>query len=141
MITEEWLLDRVVVCMSGCWLWTGSDSGHGRGGGYPRAKIKGRTRAVHREVFRRLVAEIPRGYDVDHRCRVRLCVRPEHLEAVPGKVNQRRRWDAGALYRCECGSSDVRALKRSRVTDRRVFKCAPCGRRGRRSRFTGGEAR
>jgi HNH endonuclease len=103
-VTLEWLLDHVFVCPSGCWLWAGADSGErGRGHGYPKynRRREGGTRYVHRDVHEEFNGPIPEGYQVDHTCarhdrgrfRVqrRRCVRPEHLEAVPGVVNQRRK--------------------------------------------------
>ena len=71
MITLEWLLDRVVVCYSGCWVWAGADSGTGRGGGYPKAFSKGKTFYVHRAVYQTFKGKIRRGYQVDHVCRTR----------------------------------------------------------------------
>ncbi|WP_052685176.1 HNH endonuclease signature motif containing protein [Lentzea aerocolonigenes] len=48
--------------------------------------------AVWRENFGPLVPEL----QIDHRCRVRICVRVEHLEAVTAAENVRRRVVAGA---------------------------------------------
>lgn len=48
--------DRVYSCVevvdmgyiTPCHLWTGPDSGTGRGGGYPRMNLDGQTMAVHK---------------------------------------------------------------------------------------------
>ena len=46
---------------------------------------------VHRIFYLLDVGPIPDGYEVDHLCFVRNCVRPDHLEAVPLTVNRERR--------------------------------------------------
>lgn len=100
--TIEELLDRVVVCPSGCWLWAGGTSGdRATGGGYPRILRPGTRNAMaaHRYVYQTFVGPIPPAHDVDHVCRMwatyprlaRLCVNPAHLEAVTFEENQRRK--------------------------------------------------
>ena len=71
--TIEELLDKVVVCMSGCWIWTGGDSGeHGRGAHYGRILRPGTRNAMaaHRYVYERFSDKgpIPPGWHVDHVC-------------------------------------------------------------------------
>ncbi|MGE3990343.1 HNH endonuclease signature motif containing protein [Pseudorhodoplanes sp.] len=97
------LLSRVVVCPSGCYLWTGGNSGTDRavrGSNYPRCNRPGTRTAMaaHRRVFELFNGPIPDGFTVDHVCAEwvadpwlsRLCVRPEHLEAISGAENTRR---------------------------------------------------
>lgn len=76
---------------SGCWIWTGPTSGDGRGGGYPRMSLDGQTVAVHRVMATHAMGFIPGRKQIDHRCRNRLCVNPDHLEIVTHRENQRRR--------------------------------------------------
>lgn len=87
------LLDRVVVCPSGCWLWAGGTSDGSGGVLYGRILRPGTRNAMaaHRYVHEQFVGPIPKGWHVDHLCRVGLCVRPEHLEAVPPRINMARR--------------------------------------------------
>lgn len=83
---------RVDECaVTGCWNWTGPTSGAGRGGGYPRMCLDGQTVAVHRVVFTHFNGFVPGKKQIDHTCRNRCCVNPEHLEMVTHKENQRRR--------------------------------------------------
>lgn len=89
---------RVVVRDMGyqtpCHLWTGPDSGTGRGGGYPRMSLDGQTVAVHIVMFVNMNGFIPSKKQIDHLCRNRRCVNPDHLEMVTHKQNQRRRDNA-----------------------------------------------
>lgn len=82
----ERIWNRIAPCpMSGCWLWTGST--HTKGYGY--TSLRGRARA-HRLTYEVLVAPIPHGLVLDHKCRVRCCVNPAHLEPVTHRVNLMR---------------------------------------------------
>ncbi len=68
----------------GCWLWMGgvNRDGYGHIRGYENRRI-----GVHRFAYELLVGSIPEGLEIDHLCRVRRCVNPEHLEPVPHRVN------------------------------------------------------
>lgn len=68
-----------------CWLWTASRIG----GGYGSFGLNG-TKYAHRLVYEDLVGPIPAGLDIDHLCRVRHCVNPDHLEPVTRAENLRR---------------------------------------------------
>lgn len=68
--------------ISGCWQWTGAVSR----AGYGRFWLTGATDA-YRAAWQIFRGEIPAGLTLDHLCRNRRCVNPEHLEPVPGPVN------------------------------------------------------
>jgi len=68
--------------MMGCWVWTG-----GGARGYGQIRIDGRTQSVHRLSYELLKGPIPPGLHLDHKCRVRPCWNPEHLEPVTNKEN------------------------------------------------------
>jgi hypothetical protein len=66
-----------------CWLWRGCK----QSGGYGSVNLNGTKTYAHRVSYELLVGAIPEGLQIDHLCRVRLCVNPEHLEAVTPRVN------------------------------------------------------
>jgi hypothetical protein len=74
---------------TGCWLWTGAANADGYG--RSRLTINGERFALaHRVAYRLLVGPIPAEMTLDHLCRVRLCVKPDHLDPVPSGVNAMR---------------------------------------------------
>lgn len=85
---------------TGCWVWQKGHSGNGRGGGYPRMCLSGQTVAVHRVMYTHFNGYIPGKKQIDHLCRNRMCVNPDHLEMVTHKQNQRRR-DSANKFACE----------------------------------------
>lgn len=76
---------------SPCHIWTGPDSGAGRGGGYGRMSMNGQTVAVHLVVYTNYFGYIPGKKQIDHLCNHRLCCHPAHLEMVSHLKNQRLR--------------------------------------------------
>lgn len=72
---------------SGCWLWTGaiSDTGYGSIG----FLIDGKPKCfnAHRYIYEQYKGKIPNGLQLDHLCRVRCCVNPNHLEPVTNREN------------------------------------------------------
>lgn len=80
------MMRRIRMAEDGCWEWRGAKSGVGYGLYYRR-----RTRAlVHRVVYEICRGPIPTGLQIDHLCRVRLCVNPAHMEAVTSRTNTMR---------------------------------------------------
>lgn len=63
----------------GCWLWTGGLSKNGYGNYW--------NEGAHRTVYKSLMGDIPKGMQLDHLCRNRSCVNPNHLEVVTCKEN------------------------------------------------------
>jgi hypothetical protein len=69
-----------------CWLWLGSldEDGYGH---ICRGGRCGSKTTAHRASFEAHVGIVPNGLQLDHLCRVRRCVNPDHLEPVTCAVN------------------------------------------------------
>jgi hypothetical protein len=86
MATREEMFWAKVNKTETCWLWTASTCGRNRrygkfGIGYPRTML------AHRWSWETANGPIPAGMQVDHICRVTLCVNPSHLRLATNKQN------------------------------------------------------
>lgn len=72
------------------WIWT---PGPKDSNGYGQFSIGTKKIYPHRFSYEIHKGEIPSGLEIDHECRIRLCVRPEHLRAVTRSVNANNRID------------------------------------------------
>lgn len=130
------------VDMAGdCWLWTGATARNG----YGVFGVGEGTVLAHRYAYEDQVALIPVGLEIDHLCRVRNCVNPQHLEPVTSAENTQRGL-AGALrvrveqcvnghdytpentYIAPNGTRDCKACRRDR---NRRYKARRRAKRGR----------
>lgn len=73
----------------GCMLWLAytDPDGYGR---FRVGGTAGEMRRAHRVSYTLAYGPIPEGLTLDHLCRVRHCIAPEHLEAVTNAENVRR---------------------------------------------------
>lgn len=71
----------------GCWVWTGRLMHKGYGQFSPTSKKNVRAHKFSYETF---ISKVPHGLCLDHLCRNRSCVNPEHLEPVTNRENLRR---------------------------------------------------
>lgn len=106
--------------MSDCIEWAGyiKPNGYGQtGAGEP----------AHRAAYVASRGPIPEGLEIDHLCRNKQCVNPDHLEPVTRAENARRRfadythcangheYTIANTYRRPSGFRDCRACGRERV--------------------------
>lgn len=92
--------DRIEMCLvpgdNGCLIW----NGHTDTGGYPNITFKGKKYLVHRAYYKELVGNIESHDTLDHLCRNKMCVNPEHLEPVSRSENVKR-MQMGKYYETE----------------------------------------
>lgn len=71
-----------------CWNWTASTKGNG----YGQVKHPDRKSPMfaHRVSYELEAGVIPEGMTIDHLCGNTLCVNPDHMEVVTGRVNTLR---------------------------------------------------
>lgn len=109
----------------GCWLWLGSTRSYR---GYGRFTVDGRLLMAHRIAYLLEVGPIPNDYQIDHLCRVRNCVRPDHLEAVTQHVNILRSEAPSAVnaQRSECVHGHALTPGNTYVTPDGRRQCRTC---------------
>jgi hypothetical protein len=84
----------------GCWLWLGRLNSVG----YGRVSRNGRLQHAHRFVYELVKGPIPPGLEIDHICRNRACVNPDHLRLATSKQNRENQSIVGR------GASGIRGV-------------------------------
>lgn len=74
------------LTLDGCWQWTAAASPTGYGHFWNGERVV----AAHRWAYEYFVGPIPEGLEIDHLCRNRSCVNPQHLDPVLHVANVRR---------------------------------------------------
>lgn len=110
----------------GHWLWTGSITKNGYGKIGEGGKRTGWLLAhrVSWEIYR---GPIPEGLTIDHLCRVRHCVNPDHLEPVTLQTNLHRgEGKRGSQTHCQKGHEFT--LENTYITKAGTRVCRICRR-------------
>lgn len=82
MEDQRYILERINITESGCWIWTRAIASTGYGRTSKRSEP-----AAHRLAYAVFRGPIPEGMHLDHLCRTRSCCNPDHLEAVTCRTN------------------------------------------------------
>lgn len=78
--------ERYVIRQDGCWGWSGKQDVFGYSTFCYRV-----TKYAHRVGWEILNGPVPEGLELDHVCRNRSCVNPDHLRPITRKQNQEHR--------------------------------------------------
>ena len=115
---------------TGCWEWQASmNKGYGqfyRGGSRQDAILRG----AHRVSYEHWIGPVPDGLDLDHLCRVRRCVNPDHLEPVTRRENLLRgpTIPAGNLSKLECAQGHAFDADNTYISPDGARVCRACHR-------------
>ena len=92
------VLNRYEVNENGCWIYTGKLDQAGYGVFYHQQfGFK-----AHRISYEVIKGEIATGLVLDHLCKTKACINPDHLEAVSQGENQNRWWQGIHCPGCQC---------------------------------------
>ena len=69
-----------------CWFWIGTKNSSG----YGIFSIRKKYSVAHKWLYEHTVSQVPDKLDLDHICRNRNCVNPDHLEPVTRSENSKR---------------------------------------------------
>ena len=84
--TKKRFRDKVRVTPSGCWEWTAAK--HPKG--YGMFSVEGRSVYAHRYFWELINGPIPIGFEIDHLCNNKSCVRIDHLDCTTRGENMKR---------------------------------------------------
>jgi hypothetical protein len=102
-----------------CHLWTGQTNNWG----YGVVTIEGQKYPIHRVFFELHVGEIPEDHVIDHFCRTRTCVRPDHLQAITQSENIA----LGRLRKTHCPQGHEYTPENTYITPKRGWRqCRKC---------------
>jgi len=108
----------------GCWIWTASATTDG----YGTFRLNGRSQRAHRVSYVEYVGPIPAEKpQLDHLCRNRRCVRPDHLEPVTNQENADR-GEPGKhnAIKTHCPKGHEYTPENTRITRRGWRNCLAC---------------
>lgn len=94
------MLARCEVTPDGCWIFRGALNSKGYGS--VGIDEQGTTALAHRVSWEAHRGPIPDGMTLDHLCRNKPCLNPEHMEQVTRAENSARTKPSSALY-CKRG--------------------------------------
>lgn len=127
---EERIMSKVEKAESGCWIWTGAMTADGYGNFSYGSRLDGsrKTTTAHRAAYEALVGTVAKGMEVDHLCRVRNCVNPDHLEVVTKHENWRRgvSFTAQNAKKTQCSQGHPFDDENTRFDSRGWRQCRTC---------------
>lgn len=115
---------------TGCWLWMGQSNGRG----YGRLHLHDHQLVLaHRFSWEIHKGLVPDGLELDHLCKVKICVNPDHLEPVTHEENIARGnggWMQRAQTECVNGHEFTAENTYNYLSKRGISKrqCKECNR-------------
>ena len=123
---------KVKVVESGCWEWQGHLNR-----GYGRLRGDKKDILAHRYAYQLIKGSIPEDLTLDHLCRNRSCVNPDHLEIVTMRENILRgdSFSAKHARKTHCPEGHPYDLFNTRYNLLGARECRICMKAGKKRRY------
>lgn len=120
---RQCLLQRYRIVKSGCWEWDSTEKT-----GYGRLYFNRQRQVAHRWSYLCFRGDIPDGMTIDHLCRNRRCINPDHLECVTPRENWIRGISPTAINakKKHCKNGHRLAGKNIRIETTGSRRCLKC---------------
>ena len=123
-----------------CWVWNASINASGYGwfrGEFSKQKYGYTGRLAHRWSYEHFVGKIEDGFELDHLCKNKACVNPEHLRQVTHAENMKGLLHSRRVEICPNGHEYIgkNLLIRTRNDGREYRVCRICKREKERNSY------
>lgn len=112
------------VTESGCWIWMGCMLPKG----YGQFRLNGAATVAHKAAYLLIKGDYDQTLDLDHLCRVRCCVNPDHLEPVTRQENLRRGDGAKLVGKTKCMRGHALPENLYFTGSKKLARCKECDR-------------
>lgn len=109
-----------------CWLWTGEPHHSGYGMFWISRNGKRNGLVAHKYAYEATGRSVPDGLVLDHLCRNRACVNPDHLEPVTNRVNVLRGEHPNVLTHRTGVCRQGHALTNPKIDKKGRARCREC---------------
>lgn len=123
-----------------CWIWNASINASGYAwfrGEFSKQKYGYVGRLAHRWAYEHFIGSIQDGFELDHLCKNKSCVNPEHLRQVTHAENMKGLLHSNRVTKCPNGHDYIskNLLIRKRKDGREYKVCRTCKRDKERLRY------
>lgn len=130
---------KIIDPIKGCWFLKNNKLNN-----YSAAPIvNGYRENIHVWAYKYFVGEIPDNYDVDHRCSIKACWNPDHLQVLSKSDHSKTTWARGErkstrnqhTNKIHCKHGHEFTLDNTKIRSDGVRICRECLRRRKRESY------
>ncbi len=120
----EAFLSKIIIVKSGCWVWIAFCNNKG----YGQFNFNKKNARAHRFIYEYFYDRICSDLTIDHLCKVKNCVNPNHLEEVTNRENNLRSNSIGGINsrKTHCNKGHPLSGENLRIENYGGRRCKTC---------------